>query len=238
MPTGTTIVTNALTILGIVEQGGTPSASDAQDGITELNQMWDAWGIDEGLIFAVQQVSKALTAATASMTIGSGATWNIPVPNRVYKAFITTTGNRNEIKVVSSDTYFAHNDLTASATTPDEVYIDFNVSPTTGFATVYTWPVQSGTPTLELTVGTTFTLWDSSTNIDIPQGFQDAITYALAWRLINRFGMIVPQTIQQSVAGLAEKAELRIREMTKINRQLPAGAEMLQPPPQPGAPRA
>lgn len=221
MPTGQTIVNSALTILGILEQGGTPSTSDSNDSLAELNAMWDAWGIDEGLIYAVKAISKALGANTASVSIGNGATWNTPAPSRVYRAFIVTSGNRNEIKVVDAETYFSHNDLSASAGTPDEVYLDFNIDPTTGFATVYTWPVQNGTPTLELTVAAPFSVWALVTAYVLPEGYQDLIQYSLAYRLIPRFVGSVPQEIIAVVTSIAQKAEARIREMNAMNRKLP-----------------
>ncbi len=236
MPTGQAIVNNALNILTIVELGGTPSATDSQNSLDELNIMWNAWGIDEGLIFAIGPISKALPANIASMTIGVGATWNTPVPSRIYKAFIVNGDNRNEIEVADAERYWHHNSMDASASTPDEVYVDFNIDPTTGYATVYTWPIQTGTPTLELTVGAPFTLWALNTNYNLPQAYQDAIQYALAWRLIPRFGVIVPESIATAVEGLAQKAELRIREMNRVNRQLPGGTEQLVPPPPPVAP--
>lgn len=236
MPTGQAVINAALEILGINELGGTPSASESQSALNELNAMWAAWGIDQGLIYAEIVVNKSLLASTASYTIGPGADISTPVPGRIYRAFIISSdGSRNEIDIVNADKYYAHNDLAASAVTPDELYPDFNIDPTTGFPTLYLWPVNTATPTLQLTVGATFTTWALLTTYNIPQGFQDAINYSLAWRLIPRFGVIVPDTIKQEVAGLAEKAELRIREMNKMNRQLQPGTEMLQPPPQPGA---
>jgi hypothetical protein len=239
LPTGQAIINSALEILGINELGGTPSASESQAALNELNSMWNAWGIDEGLIYAEVSITKALLAATASYTIGPTGSFVAVVPGKIYRAFIIASdGSRNEIDIVNADRYYAHNDLAAAAVTPDEVYPDFNIDPTTGFPTIYLWPVNTGTPTLQLVVGATFTTWALGTTYNIPQGYQDAIQYALAWRLIPRFGVIVPDVIKQEVAGLAEKAELRIREMNKFNRQLQPGTEMLQPPPQPGGPRA
>lgn len=236
--TGQKMVNDALTILGINEQGATPSASDSQDGLYELNAQWNAWGIDEGLIFGVQAIQKPLTAAVGSYTIGPAAAFNVVAPNRIYRAYIVASdGSRNEIEVVDAQRYFSHNDLSAAAVTPDEVYPDFNIDPTTGYATVKLWPIQTGTPTLELTVGSIFTTWTLNGSYVVPQGYLDALRWALAWRLIPRFGVIVPDTIKQLVAGEAQKAELRIREMNKANRQLQPGTEMLQPPQQATAPR-
>lgn len=234
--TGQTLINAALEMLGINELGGTPSASESQSALNELNAMWNTWGIDQGIIYAEQTISQILVATTASYTIGTGATWNTPAPGRVYKAFIISSdGGRNEIDVVNADRYYSHNDLAATAVVPDEVYYDFNIAAATGYGTVYLWPVPSSTPTLQLTTGAEFAAWTLSGTVYIPQGYQDAIQYALAWRLIPRYGLIVPDTIKQMIAGLAEKAELRIREMNKVNRQLPPGTEMLQPPTAPPA---
>jgi len=237
--TGQQMVNSALIILGILEAGGVPSASESQDGLYELNGMWNAWGIDNGLIFGLQSITKALTAATASYTVGPAGAFATPAPSKIFQAFIVASdGSRNEIEIVNAERYFAHNDLAASAVTPDEVYPDFNVISATGLVTIYLWPVPSTTPTLQLITGAEFTTWTLNGTYFVPQGYLDAIQYALAWRLIPRFGMVVPQQIAQEVAMLGEKSELRIREMNKNNRMLQPGAEMLQPPPQPGAPRA
>ena len=225
MSTGQVIVNNALTILGILEQGGTPSTSDSNDSLLELNAMWDAWGIDEGLIFAVTELVVPLSNNTGGYTIGLGATINVARPNRVYRAFVGgSVSSRNELEVVESAKYYSHNSLDASAANPDELFPDFNVDPTTGFGKLYLWPVPSfgGSLNLYVNIGSGFIAWVLGTNYNIPQGYQDAIQYALAFRLIPRFAGSVPQEIVQVVTAIAQKAEARIREMNSINRKLPA----------------
>lgn len=236
MPTGQVIITNALITLGINEQGAVPSASDSVDALAELNAMWQAWGIDEGLIFAQASITKALTANVGSYTIGIGGAFNTALPSRIYKAFITSAGNRNEIEIVNAEKYYSHNDLAAAAVTPDEVYPDFNVDPTTGFASVKLWPVQTGAPTLELLIGAAFGTWALATNYILPEGFQDAINYALAWRLIPRFGEIIPPSVAQVIAAEGAKAEQRIRVMNERNRILSPGAGQVPATP-PAPPR-
>jgi hypothetical protein len=226
MPTAQVIVNNALTLLGILEQGGTPSSSDSTDALNELNAMWDAWGIDEGLIYAETEISKALTAATAAISIGTGATWSTTKPAKIYRAFIGSSSNRTELEIVSAARYRSHNDLTAAAATPDELYPDYNEDPTTGFMTLYTWPVQSGTPTLYLDIAVPFTAFVLATTYNLPPGYQDAIQYALAFRLIPRFVGSVPQEVAQVVTSLAQKGEARIREANALLRQIPPPASV------------
>lgn len=228
MPTGQVVINNALTKLTINELGGTPSVTDSTAALSELNNQWGSWGIDEGLIFSQIILTKALAAGVTPNTIGTGGSINAQSPPKVYAAYIAGT-NRNELKIVDAKTYFGHNDLTASAVTPDEVYIDFNVDPTTGLGNVYTWPIQSGTPTLNLLVSVPFQAWALAVNTILPPGYQDAIEWALAFRLIPSFGAIVPPQIQQSVMAEGQKAEQRLRQMNRANRQLPAGSEQLPP---------
>lgn len=93
MPSGQTIVNNALTDLGILEQGGTPSVSDSNDALTELNSMWDAWSIDESMIYALVAQRFVWSAAIAFYTIGPGGQLNAQIPARIYKAwYVTASG--------------------------------------------------------------------------------------------------------------------------------------------------
>lgn len=241
MPTGQVIVTGALTTLGINQQGGTPSASDSADALAELNNQWDAWGIDEGLIFSIQPVSVPLTANVGAYTIGPGATVNKPRPARIYKAFfvaaVSTGKIRKELKIVEAMEYYAHGDLTAAASTPDELYPDFNVD-SNGYATLRFFPVSTclTTSTAEIDAAVPFSAWTLVDDTILPAGYQDAINYALAFRLIPRFGAIVPEQVQKMVIANGMKAEERIRAMNAINRKLSADAVKVpnteQPPPQ------
>jgi hypothetical protein len=238
VPTGQQIINAALTDLGILEQGGIPSTSDSNDALADLNSFWDAWGIDEGLIYAVQTKQYALTQNVGTYAIGltAGSPFNVPLPSRIYSAFFTTASGRNEIEIVSQQRYFAHNDLAALAVAPDELYPDFNVLSATGLANLYLWPVPSvAGASLELETGAPFGLWTLQANYFVPQGFQDAIQECLAFRLLTRFGAAVDQAIALAVVAKAQKAEQRIRTMNAFNRKLPPGAEMA-PTEQPVAP--
>ena len=107
MPYGQVLINNALTILGILEQGGTPSNSDAADALVTLNSYWEAAGIDEGWIYAVQQQQFTWTATHASAGIGPTAAspFNVAVPSRIYNAtFVLSTGVRVPLNIVPQDT--------------------------------------------------------------------------------------------------------------------------------------
>src|ERR1700721_3773236 len=123
-PTGQTIVTSALTYLGMVEQGGAPNQSDSNAALQNLNDMWDAMQIDEGLIFAVERVSEtAIAFDFAGILVGPGQAFGF-VPARIYSAqfFITagSAGLTTNIRIVEAKEYYAHQDTDTAGVVPEE----------------------------------------------------------------------------------------------------------------------
>lgn len=233
MPTGQAIINGALTALGILEQGGTPSVSDSNDSLSELNNMWQAWGIDENLVYAIQSQQFAWGVNTQSNSIGTGATapFNVATPQKLYHAhWIDSLGVRSQLRIIEALEYSEHGDLSATAKRPDELFLDWNVNPTTGLITLNIYPVSSLAGTLELDTAVTFGTWTLTGTYALPYGFQDALQYALAWRLIPRFGMAVAQQIAEVIRELGQKSESRIIAMNAANR--------LKPMPPPTIPEA
>jgi hypothetical protein len=288
MPTGQVIVNNALTALGVLEQGGTPSVSDSTDALAELNTMWDAWSIDENLIYAQKSYQGPLVSNKGIYTIGTGAgaDFSTARPSRIYHAYIvpavvltgTSTlaspviltgstagmlvgqlatgtgvpafsfvisitantsvtlsqnatatasvtllmsgGNRTEVNIVEASRYYAHNDLGALSTTPDELYADYSPD-TLGLMRLYLYPMPTcpSPAVLDLDAGVPFTAWTLTGSYMLPPGYQDSIQQALAWRLIPRFGAVVDPKVAQVVAMIGQKAEARITMANAINRQ-------------------
>ncbi len=168
-----------------------------------------------------QPIKGALTTPAGGQP-GSGSGLQITITS------VTAGGqNRNELKIIESGTYYAHNDLSASGATPDELYPDYNVN-VNGYATLYLYPVPLvlSATNLELQAGVAFTAWTLTDNYQIPQGFQDVLNYALAWRLMPRYGAAVSEQVAVMVGQLGQKAEARIRAMVANNRQMP----MPEPP--------
>jgi hypothetical protein len=132
--------------------------------------------------------------------------------------------------MVPPDRYYAHNDLAASAGLPDELYPDY-LPDVNGFARLFVWPIPSVAGTLELEISAPFTAWTLVDNYSVPAGFQDALEQALAFRLLARFGAAVAPEVAAVVQAVGLKAENRIREMNRINRQMQPGTEAAPAPP-------
>lgn len=222
--TGQNLINRALETLGIIDPQASPSVSDSTTGLNELNQMWSAWGIDEGLIYAQRSFTGAIVSGTGSYTIGTGATFSTQLPQKIYKAFFTTdsNGNRNEVEIVNADKYYSHNDLTAAAKTPEIMFPDWTLD-ASGYATIYLWPVPTGfagSANLNLDMAVAFTTWALATAYNLPDGYIDTIAYALAFRLIPKFGDAVTEYHANFVAQIGQKSEARLRAMNSYNRQV------------------
>ncbi len=87
---------------------------DTQVILTELNDMWDRWSVDEGLIYAVIANQYPLVAYQQSYSLGpgSGADWAATqVPSRIYGGaivsavpFSATTVNTSKVVLVADTT--------------------------------------------------------------------------------------------------------------------------------------
>src|SRR5882724_3223817 len=183
MPTGQTIANNVLTAIGVNRPGYTPNASDSADVLAELNVLLDAYSAENALIYAVGTAQYTLVANQASYLIGSGAAdFNTTRPARITDAAIVATvgagKSRTPLRIVSKTEYFAHGDLAASASNPEELYDDYAAP----VSTLYLFPAPT-VPTatkLELETWTQLTQFaDLTTSYFLPPGYQGAIQFEL-----------------------------------------------------------
>ena len=255
-----------------------------------LNVMWNAWSVDEGMIWGVESFQQQLVASRGVYSIGTSGDFNTTRPARIYKAVVSsivaftatttlaskvltaipdtsnlqvgqqvigpgippnsmivavvlntsatlnnaatatatqtgtifaTQGNRNNLNIVTADTYYEHSDQGALAYTPDEIYLDYLTSGTNGTMNLYLYPVpRNGLLALELDMAVAFVSWAVGTNYSIPPAVQDAIEWAVAFRLLATFGAAVQQQVAQIVVAEGQKSEARLRKTNAFNRQL------------------
>jgi hypothetical protein len=225
MPTGTQIITRAVTALNIIDDGGGISPSELAGLLVELNAMVDAWATEETLIPSVATAQYALTANQNPYPIGPAAVapFNVARPVRIDRAsMVSTVGTkttRNDLKIVDSRQYFGHGDLTAAASTADELYPDYSDS-ATGAMNLYLFPVPS-CPTvtfLEMQTWNPIAAFALGANQNLPPGYEDAIVYGLAYRCLPRYGAVVNQATAEIVAGIGKQAKDRVKTLNVQNR--------------------
>lgn len=176
-------------------------------------------------LFVGQGVAGAGIPAFATITaVTTNTSITISIAATASASGITLTAiglNRNELNIVESGRYYEHNDLGASASTPEELYPNFD-DDSNGYARLYIWPVPNGSQPLylELETAVNFSAWALAVDYNIPAAYQDYIEWTLAFRCISGFGVAISQQIIQIVTTESAKAEARIRQMNIINRRI------------------
>lgn len=228
--TGQQLVNAALTNLAIMDQGGVASVSDSNEALIRLNYMLEQWRIQNKFIWSVGIQTYALVASQKSYVIGpGGADFNTVRPTYIEHALISLAGPnpanpiQRQMRLISAEEYQAHPDKAAAAAIPDELYNDRG-SPT---STLYLWPAPRATTTnlLLYTWAQLANYATLATSNDLPDGYAEAISNALAMRLVSMFGVVVSQEVVSACSSLAQQAEASIVELNAKARGM-----MLAPP--------
>jgi hypothetical protein len=223
MPTGQQFLNRALVALNIIDDGGGVSPSENAGLLVELQAMTDAWSTEETLIPSVSTAQYLLTANQNPypMGIGAAAPFNVARPVRIDGAYQINGAGRNQLDLIGSKQYFEHNDLSASAGTADELYVDW--ADVAGVMNLYLFPVPTCASATKLELQTwSFPVltWALGTNQTLPPGYEDAIVYGLAYRCIPRYGAVVNAEVAQAVTQIGITAKDRIKKLNVMNRLL------------------
>ena len=176
------IIIDALTEIGVLPQGTTPQASDADFCRRRVNLILDHWGARRAMIFTVSFQLFTLIANKSPHTIGP--TGDFVMAKRPVKlesaAVVVTTGSTSTDYplAVKDDDWWAGNRVKGlAATLPTHVYYtgDFPNG------SLYFWPVPQVANQVRLETWTDFTEFASADSLfQAPQGYRAALMYSLA----------------------------------------------------------
>ncbi len=188
--------------------GETPSAAEANDGLTALNAMLDSWSNENLNAYQVQEQSFTLVVGTPSYTIGSGGVINVTRPTDITQAYVQdATQNNFLMRIVTRDKWneIGNRGSTITSQIPDTLFYDpqfplgvINISPTPllGYTVFFDSLLQQ----------TTFAAL--TTNLSMPPGYERAMVYNLAVEISNMFGIPIPPAAPgaKNVGQLAAEA--------------------------------
>ena len=201
---GTDVINEALLLLGVIYPGQTISAEALATAELGCNMMLGEWSAQGLAVFSVAKITKALVSGTATYTIGTGATWNTPRPEKIEAWAVTSSsGFAGSGKPVDPATFVTiARDRSAIGSIIEA--LNYDAAYPVGTLTLY--PIPNG-GTLELWVWQQFAfISDFTAAIDFPPGYLKAIVYNLAVDLAPKFGRPLDPTIatvaMQCKAGL------------------------------------
>jgi hypothetical protein len=192
--TGRDAITTALKKIGALAPGESLDASEATDGLAELNRMLGAWSTQKLIIHAVTQESPlTLTAGDGTVTMGTSGDITTR-PMAIEKAVIRDGTTDYPVDLLTLEEYAAISDKSTQSTYPTALYDDGGYPQRT--LTLY--PVPSAAKSLVLWTKRALTSIASlDTSVSLPPGYDDAIVYNLAVRLAPEYGRPVDAVVMK-----------------------------------------
>jgi hypothetical protein len=217
MATVLTLVNNALQELGVYGAGETVSADDAALCLEALNDILEAWRLENLYIYDTQEVTAALPAATTSRTIGTGGQFNVERPVRLEDGCFVRVGTLDyPLDVVSKADY---NDLTLKTLDgPWPRVCVYDAAYPTGTVSFY----PRGACTVHLLVQVILSAFTATTNtFAMPPGYKRALELTLAEEVAAKF----QKQASPATARRAMNARRVLKRSNLTVPQLQVGAE-------------
>lgn len=180
------LITDALRTLGVLEEGGTASATQLSDCLPSLEmyvKSLSKYGLNLWTINSASE-SETLVASTSTYTTDYPALKILEIIHR------DTDGNDTPLTPNSREEWWRIGDKTTTGT-PTQFFFDPNNASSTA-GTIYLWPVPDTTVAGDtIRIVYQFYVQDitATTNtIDVPQEWLETIKYGLAVRLAPMYG--------------------------------------------------
>ncbi len=200
------IITDALTEIGVLEDGETMSASQGALGLLRTQNMIDSWAADRLTLSLQLRTTFTLLSGTSTVTlgpVGADVTMGRPVWINSCNYIIPGTNPAVEspIGIMDEDAYANISIKALSSALPMQCFYQTNLTDALG--SLFFWPQVSQDVDIALYTPQAVSVPATLDSILIgPPGYQDAFMYQLALRLCTPMGVAVPPLLPQ-MAGRA-----------------------------------
>lgn len=186
------IIKAAMRKCGALAKGQTPDSEDYSNGTVALNALIAAWQGYGLTIWKRSEYEMTLVASQREYTIGISQTVNTAFPLKIESAVLYTTasGARQQLEIMDKSEF----NLMNSLDTGNPTCISY--TPQINKGVISLWPMPSSdvasAKTLRILIRTAFEGFSASANTpDLPQDWQNALIYGLAYTLAPEYGLSV-----------------------------------------------
>lgn len=217
------IITSALKLVAVLADGETPDLSTANQGLSVLNDMIDAWNADRLAIYTTRSDDFPFVLSQQTYTLGTGGDFNIPRPARIdAMSAILQQNPANPIEVPIS--MFAVEDWQTKIPVKQVdgsfplICYDTGDFP---LRKLSFWPIPTQ-PSNSVRIYS----WQAlpaqtlQSQVTFPPGYAEAIRYNLAVRLAAEFGVDPSKYAAATVSTLAVKSLGTIKTMNAPGLEL------------------
>jgi hypothetical protein len=224
MTTVQEIIDGAMRLAGVVADGETITAKEAQDALMAMNQMIEAWALEGILLYDLDKQVLTWPADTEQITVGPTGTVVGYRPLEVSRAsfFRDTVSNiRYSTRIVGEKEFYSVAYPNVSSTYPEMLYVN------------YTYPNAEINIFPKLTTAKEFNLFSRreltqpanlTTVLSFPPGYSQAFRFNLATVLAPEFGVPVSNDILRIAVDTKEKIRRLNQSVNELNN--PIGASL------------
>jgi hypothetical protein len=208
MPTGLDFVKRAMRIAGVLGQNETPSASEADDGLTAVNAMLALAATDRTYAYTITQSTIPVVNGQISYTVGTGGDFNITRPVKIDNVFTRINSVDYPCREINNQDY---DSIGYKSNTVFPQYFYYDAAYPLGNLYIYGPPTQGD---IYIDVWQQLTQFTSlATNLTFPPGYDTWIAYNLAKFIAPEYGV----TLTPEATQIAMESAAMIRD-----RNLPA----------------
>lgn len=203
------IVTNALSKIGAIGVGETPSSADMQAGLLELRLILNDWNAEHWAVYADAFATYTLVPDLSPHTIGpTGATWTAsqrPVSLTSAQLILTnqSPSNYTQIEVRDAQWWALQPTPGLTSTFPTDVYYQ----PDWPNGKLFFWPVPQGSYQVQIQIRVLLDDTISASNtFTLPPAYENALTLTTAENCCLPFSKQLPPQL----AFAARQARARV----------------------------
>lgn len=213
MTTATTIVTDALGLIGVVDPVEAAQAEDADLSLRVLNRIIDGLGVVGSMAFASSFQTFTLPAGTSSRTIGTAGDWAVERPVSIgIGAYAVQNTIATKLEQWTAQEYTAITLKDATSDVPEGFHYQ---TTTAALGTLYFWPVPASDVSVVLPLVTRLSSFaDLTTDYTLADGYETLFVYELAIKLAPHYNREAPASV------IAEATRIR-RQIQRVNRKVP-----------------
>lgn len=203
--TAISLISRALRAIAVYGSGETPSAADAEDSFTALNDMLDSWSAARLYCYQIEETALAATLNVGSYSVGVGGDLNMTRPTQITSVRYTIDGLDYWLSPLNRDEYAA-----IPIKTQGGIPECFNYEPSFPLGVLTLWPVPETAGTIKIQSPQQLTQFMSlTTEITFPPGYREAIHLGLCEALSNEFRVPLPPQLMSAMIN----AKRRIRRL-------------------------
>jgi len=180
------IIKAAMRQLGVIATGETPSAAEATDGLSALNDVLETWATEQMTVWADTTTAFTATAGQGVYTIGPTGAFVTTRPVRILSLYSSINGVDYPAMEWPYEQWQSVAVKATSSTWPER-YAYVNDFPN---GSLFLWPVPATALTLNISIQTPLTaVANLATVLTYPPGYYRALQWALAAELSSQYGV-------------------------------------------------